>query len=122
MMELELELEVSYNDKRCLVERAERQIGATDGTDGDRAAGCGVSVDRHSHARSLTRLLAASLQPSLAKPQPTWPRPLAKHSTWRSRWSKTRIRRVLLEAGVAAGRAHACGRWGGRRRPRRMQG
>ena len=68
VMELELELEVSYNDKRCLVERAERRIGATDGTDGDRAVGRGVSVDRHSHARSPTRLLAASVQPSLAKP------------------------------------------------------
>ena len=43
-MELELELEVSYNDKRCLVERAERRIGATDVTDGDRVVGCGVSV------------------------------------------------------------------------------
>ena len=51
-MELEMELEVSYNDKRCLVERVERRIGATDGTDGDRAVGRGVSVDRHSHARS----------------------------------------------------------------------
>jgi len=64
-MELEVELTMSYNDKCCLVERAERRIGAPDGTDGDRAVGRGVSVDRHSHARSPTRLLAASVQPSL---------------------------------------------------------
>lgn len=43
-MELEVEVEASYNDKCCLVGRAERRVGATDGTDGDWPAGREVSL------------------------------------------------------------------------------
>ena len=47
VVELEMELEVSYNENYCLEGRAERQRGATDRDDGGGQAVGTDCVDRH---------------------------------------------------------------------------
>ena len=54
---------------RCARATTGRDPGTNDVSTNARMVGWGDSVDRHSHARSPTRLLAASLLPSLASPR-----------------------------------------------------